>query len=165
MQDQDVLRVQNTQEALRQIQRYTSVAVGAALALVLLEYASTSESVSVVGIPVPLEPSVAIVLLVSAYVVCGFLLYGSILQAKELAGRIRDPEIRELAFSLPTFATSGDAGIKWPANLLAPGLFAIYVVLRLFHDTERGFEEYFFLLVVGLAPYGGLVYQLRKPLA
>ena len=160
----DNLRVQNTQEALRQIQRYTSIAMATALALALLEFTSTRELVQVPGLPILLEPMIAIVLLIPTYVACGFLLYSAIVQADKLAREIEDVKIRDLACSLPTFATFGDAGVKWAANLLAPGFFLLYIGLRFWHDDGRSFEEYFALLLFGLAPYGGFLYQLRMPL-
>src|SRR5262245_27324239 len=165
MNAQDIL-VEHLREALRQLQRYLAAGLATALSLVLLALAPAGPKapIAVPVIAIAAEPYLVKNLLLAVYIGAGFLCYSAVLDARKIATRITDKEIRAAAASFPTVATSADRGLRLTGTLSPALVFALFLAIDLYYAEARTLDKYLPLVLFGVMPYAGAVYEVSQPL-
>jgi len=165
MDAQDIL-VEHLREALRQLQRYIAAGLATALSLVLLALAPAAPKapITVPVISIAADPYLVKNLLLAAYIGTGFLCYSTVLDARKIAARITDKNIRAAAASFPTVARSADRGLRLSGTLSPAAIFTIFLAVDLYYAEARTFEKHLGLRLFGVMPHVGVAYEVSNPL-
>ncbi len=165
--DAQQILVEHLREALRQLQRYLATGLATSLSLVLLGLAPAAGQQAPITVPLvymAAERSVLKILLIAAFIGSGFLCYSTVLDARKIAVRITDKAIRSAAASFPTVASSSDRSLRLVGTILPALIFVIFVVIDYYHAETRSVQNYLTLVLFGVAPYCGVVYEVSQPL-
>lgn len=166
--DTQQILVGNLQEALRQLQKYLATGLATALSLLLLTWGQSSSStqgaVTIPGLPVAVAASLLEILLIAVFMATGWLCYSSSLDARKIAARISNVEVRSAALSFPTVISSQDHGMRKVAALLPAIIYTVYLVSDVYRSTAPAFNKYWLLFLFGVMPFVGVMIATRSPL-
>lgn len=165
MDAQEIL-VEHLREALRQLQRYLAAGLATALSLVLLALAPAGHNapITVPVISIAASPYLVKALLLAVYIGSGFLCYSTVLDARKIAARITDKDIRSAAVSFPTVASSADHGLRRLGTIAPALIFAFFLAIDFYFAEARPFQKYLLFVLFGIMPYVGVAYEVSQPL-
>jgi len=155
MLDPDQLLAANLTEALKQVQNYVSVALGASVsALALTTRFASRDPVKPPGTFVAVDPELAQVVLLGLVFVVGVLAAYAAEAINVAAGQL-DPKLLRAACSFPSVAASPHTWVRASAALL-PFIISLTVVIR----SARSAPAVGGWLLLGGSAYGFLLLQL-----
>jgi hypothetical protein len=134
------------------------------LVLLALAPAGPKAPITVPVISIAADPYLVKNLLLAVYIGAGFLCYSTVLDARKIAMRITDKNIRAAAASFPTVASSADRGLRLMGTLSPALIFVIFLAIDLYYAEARTFEKYLAFVIFGVMPYVGVVYEVSQPL-
>jgi hypothetical protein len=160
----DDILVENLRATLDRTQRYMVWGLGSSLFLLLLTLAEPGpgEKVQLPGGFIPAEPGIVALVVTAVYWVAGALATFGVARANRIIGaRQARPEILEAALTYPSLPTIRVHGPRIGAALLPPILF----LWAFFQESGLPDSSYSWIgLLILLAPYGTLAFELRRAL-
>jgi hypothetical protein len=98
-------------------------------------------------------------ILAAAHFMLGALAIASIDNAKKIASRIKDPQVRDAALSYPNIATETDPWIRGLACLSPAAFFLIAVGVWTYRRPERDWVNVIMAFSFGVMPYVVLLHR------
>lgn len=168
MVDPEQILVDNLRESLRLIQRYVLIGIAASLSLLLLQIAASqgtiTEPVTIPGLVIGVDPGMAKLILAATHIAVGFMALLVTLRAKEIMIRIIRDELTEAVTTYPSIATS-DEWLLRIVPALAPGVLFLVAIGKWLYPLTG--EDWVYLggsFAMGVVPYFGLAFMLRRPI-
>jgi hypothetical protein len=152
----------NLVEALRQLQQYIVIGLGASVSILALSSAKAARSrVTVPYTSVAVDADIASLILLAMCVLVGAMASYAAETANLIATRL-DPTLRIAVCTFPSVATSPYIGVRVLAALL-PFIFSMVAVIRLTRSYGAGRHKVIWMAFIILAaPYGALTLALVK---
>jgi uncharacterized membrane protein (DUF485 family) len=158
------LHVENLREALRQIQRYIVIAIGASVALAFMELGLATrigEGVTVSGLPVSVTAPAAKLVLTAIYISATWLALGIGYELERLARRIEDTATRQAALGYPSAITSPDPWVRVLGTILPGLIFLVFTVAFWRHTKDREVMLLFLGIGFGCLPCLALLWLVK----
>ena len=156
--------VNNLCEALKQLQRYLVLALVASLSLMLLQLSSIplgGQMIQLPGVVTTVDVRIAKLILGAAHFLLGLLAIASIENAKNIALKINDQELRDAALSYPTVATDTDSWVRRPACLAPALFFLIALAAWTYKHPKREWAFVIAAFIFGVLPYLALMIRVE----